>query len=115
MLSSRLESSSDGECYRPVIEYAYVVAGRRYTSDHLDLLDAYQCYRPDAEAILARYPVGARVQAYADPDDPRDVVLERWPADVPLVAIMSAATIVLGTALLVLGLVRRRRARRSQL
>ncbi|MCS6906974.1 MAG: DUF3592 domain-containing protein [Anaerolineales bacterium] len=63
--------------YYPHVEYRYQVAGVTYQGDALTL-GARVGYPSPARARqeLARYPVGAQVRAYFNPEDPKEAVLE---------------------------------------
>lgn len=58
----------------PAVEYAFTVQGRRYTGTRIGLNTEYAGV--DVAALVARYPVGARVPVYYDPGNPIDCVLE---------------------------------------
>jgi len=91
----------------PEIEYEYEVQGRSYISNRV-LLVRVNFPEPKAREMVARYPAGARVQAWCDPRRPASAVLERGLAGyesqyrIPL--IVGAAFLLLGLAgLAVLG------------
>lgn len=77
----RADTSSDSprtaiDTYWPRIEYEYQFQGETYRSDRIILVEV-NYPRKQAEALVARNPVGARVQVYVDPDHPRRAVLEK--------------------------------------
>jgi len=85
VLSSRVEVRADTgsdsprtaiDTFWPCIEYEYQFQGETYHSDRIILVEV-NYPRKRAEALVARNPVGARVQVYVDPDHPRRAVLEK--------------------------------------
>jgi hypothetical protein len=64
--------------YYPSVEYTYQVAGQNYTSKRT-VFGALRGYGnpAKAEADLQRYPLGAQVAVYYDPEKPGEAVLER--------------------------------------
>lgn len=77
----RTDTSSDSprtaiDTYWPSIEYEYEFQGETYRSDRIILVEV-NYPRKKAEALVARNPVGARVQVYVDPSHPRRAVLEK--------------------------------------
>ena len=59
----------------PAVRYEYEVGGKRYRSGRLIFLRTNYT-RADAEAAVARYPVGHRVTAHYSPRNPKVAVLE---------------------------------------
>lgn len=59
--------------YRPVVTYAYEVAGAGCSND---IPAISRKRREEAEEALRSYPVGAPLRVYYDPDDPGTSVLE---------------------------------------
>lgn len=69
---------SDGDAmFRPALRYRYEVDGRAYHGERATLADSGTSERGDVAALVARFPVGAEVPCFFDPDRPGDVVLER--------------------------------------
>jgi Protein of unknown function (DUF3592) len=64
--------------YIPRVRYAYQVAGVAYEGDVVQVGLAEFGHRTEQHALahVARYPVGAAVSVYCDPDDPRIAALE---------------------------------------
>jgi hypothetical protein len=58
------------------LEYTYRVDGLDYRSDRASLLDTPIWNKTSADAMAAKYPVGADLVAYVSPDDPALAVLE---------------------------------------
>ncbi len=63
--------------YRPAIVFEYTIADRRYISDSISFADYSSSNSGHAEEIVARYPRGAEVEVYYNPQDPSTAVLER--------------------------------------
>jgi hypothetical protein len=64
--------------YYPHVEYTYTVDGQTYTSKQV-AFGGVKGFNDTARAQtdLAKYPVGARVQVYYNPQKPGEAVLER--------------------------------------
>ncbi len=64
--------------YFPKVQYEYSVMGKTYTGGRI-AFGASKGFssRAGAEKVLERYPVGATVTVYYNPDNPADAVLER--------------------------------------
>ena len=67
--------------YRPVIEYQWQVNGDTYDRARRNYSAAQgnEDSRAEAEAIIAPYPVGAKVEIHYDPDKPSRAILEPGP------------------------------------
>lgn len=59
----------------PLIEYEYTVGGKKFSGRRITIGDKTSTY--ELEGILSRYPVGAEVTVYYDPQNPQMAVLER--------------------------------------
>jgi hypothetical protein len=57
------------------VNYGYTVNGRSYTGRRISASDEYQKNRGSAEDILDRYPVGATVTVFYDPENPATSLL----------------------------------------
>ena len=69
--------SSDSELLRvPHVTFEYHVQGKTFRSSRISTVVVDPRYIP-AKATLARYPVGAGVPVYYDPEDPGSAALER--------------------------------------
>lgn len=64
--------------YYPAVEYAYQVGEQSYLGKRL-AFGGVMAYKSEARAatVLQRYPAGAQVTVYYDPEKPADAVLER--------------------------------------
>jgi Protein of unknown function (DUF3592) len=65
----------------PTIEYEFSFNGQTYTGRRISIGE--DTGGSNIEATLARYPPGAIVTVYCDPDDPENCVLERNPPVFP--------------------------------
>jgi hypothetical protein len=76
VIMSRIEqrSSDDGYTDYPVVQYSYQVAGQAYQS--LKLAPGPEVGGSGAGKIVARYPPGAQVMVFYDPQNPSEAVLE---------------------------------------
>lgn len=70
------EHNSDGEySYYPVVQYTYQVMGQTHQGNRI--MPGLVVGGSGANKVVARYPMGAQVTVYYDPDKPSDAVLER--------------------------------------
>src|ERR1017187_10930830 len=60
----------------PVILYRYRAGGQDLESDRIRIGGQPLTTRVLAGRLVARYPVGARVDVYVDPNDPKNALLE---------------------------------------
>ena len=81
--------------YRPVVEYQWRVEGQTYTRARRTYSAALanEETRAAAEAILAPYPVGAKVEVYYDPGKHSRAILEPGPHWGGLNVVMIAALV----------------------
>ena len=78
----------------PVIRYRYRADGQDFEGDRLKIGGQPMTTRVLAGRLVARYPVGARVDVHADPNDPKNALLE--PAQQGNLAAQLAFTITFG-------------------
>lgn len=94
--------------YTPVVEYTYTVAGMTYTSRKVGFAPAEENSYPSqaqAQAHLARYPLGREVAVYYNPHNPRQAVLKtKKPVDQRTEVWFGVLNVVLGGGVIVLGL-----------
>ena len=86
VLSSQVAtvSGSDGDTYKVDIHYTWRDGGRIYESDRYDFMIGSSSGTKGKQAVVDRYPTGARVPCWIDPADPSSAVLSRAPlADLP--------------------------------
>jgi hypothetical protein len=79
--------------FEPRVTYGYRVGETEYESDRIGFGDHFVTSRADAEAIVARYPAGATVEVFYDPERPRAAVLE--PAELGGIRLSAAVGILL--------------------
>jgi hypothetical protein len=96
-LSHRSDDQDDVDA---VIRYRYPVGGQTNESGCIKFGGQPMMSRAFADALVAKYPVGARVDVYYDPHDPKNAVLEPRKQD-NLVAQFVFA-VAFGTAVAVL-------------
>jgi len=67
-----------GPTRRPKLTYSYTIDGKTYRSSRLGITaDAFDIFsRESAQAFLARFPPGSRVEVRVSPDDPSFSVIE---------------------------------------
>ena len=68
-------SSGDGTTNYPVVHYTYQVMGQMLQGSKV--MPGPETGGTGAEKVVNRYPAGAQVMVYYDPDNPSDAVLER--------------------------------------
>ena len=74
---SRVESRSSGDGYTnyPVVQYSYQVGGQAYQGTKL--APGPEVGGTGAGKVVARYPAGAQVMVFYNPQNPSEAVLER--------------------------------------
>lgn len=81
ILMSSVQSSRSGRSHStyPVVVYQYVVNGQSYQSQTIKAGEQFLNVRVagQAQATVARYPIGANVTVYYDPVNPANSALER--------------------------------------
>lgn len=68
-------SSDSGSTAYPVVQYSYQVNGQAYQS--YKLAPGPEVGGTGAKKVVAKYPAGAQVMVFYDPQKPSDAVLER--------------------------------------
>ena len=85
-----------GRTWLPLLVYEYAAGGRVYKGRRIAFYR--RCTGHSAQELVARHPVGSRVQVYYDPAKPEEVVMDRsfralwW---LPVFAAVCAALAVL--------------------
>jgi len=81
ILMSSVQSNRTGNSRSiyPVVVYQYEVGGKRYQSQRIKAGEQFINVRlaGQAEATVARYPIGASVTVYYNPSNPSESALER--------------------------------------
>jgi hypothetical protein len=72
---ARRSSSEGGTTDYPVVQYSYQVSGQRYQS--AKLAPGPEVGGTGAGKVVARYPAGAQVMVFYNPQNPAEAVLER--------------------------------------
>ena len=77
VLMSTVERRSSGDGYTdyPVVQYSYQVNGQPYQG--MKLAPGPEVGGTGAGKVVARYPAGAQVMVFYNPQNPTDAVLER--------------------------------------
>jgi hypothetical protein len=103
ILSSQVAevSSSDGSTYKIDIRYTYVADGSPRESNRYDFRIGSSSGTAGKQAIVDRYPSGARVPCWVDPGDPAEAVLSRGFAPAYLFGLMPLIFVAIGAALLI--------------
>lgn len=84
----------------PVVEYSYHVNGQAYTGSRLFPAAGSLSGGSIFKKVMARYPVGAQVDVYYDPQNPEDSVLEKKSPAVPfLFSMLIIFTVILCAAI----------------
>jgi len=68
-------STSDGYTDYPVVQYSYQIGGQTYQS--MKLAPGPEVGGTGAGKVVAKYPAGAQVMVFYNPQNPSDAVLER--------------------------------------
>jgi hypothetical protein len=81
VLMSSVQSSHSGNSHStyPVVVYSYTVNGQSYQSQRVRAGDQFLTVRVagQAQATVARYPIGKSITVYYDPANPAESALER--------------------------------------
>jgi hypothetical protein len=83
----------------PKVRYSFEAAGQRWEHDHVVFGGHRAMKRAEAERVLRRYPIDAKVQVIFDPADPRVCALESDSAFLPPLA-YGIAMVLAGAAVM---------------
>jgi len=103
--------TSDGlvSTFIPIIRYEYDVAGTPHTSARLNFLsDEHRTFidRRAAEQVVAKYPVGASVDVFYNPANPKQAALDvPKPAAHNAVLAYGVTNLIAGALIIALGIV----------
>lgn len=78
VLASHLErrrSGNSGSANYPVVQYSYQVGGQTYQGARI--APGMEVGGTGAGRVIEKYPAGAQVMVFYDPNDPSDAVLEK--------------------------------------
>jgi hypothetical protein len=95
-------TSDDQPDARAIIRYRYGVGAETYESDAVGFGGQTSMLRAHADTLVAKYPVGAKVDVNYDPQNPKDAVLE--PATLNGLVAQLVITLVFGVIGLVLAI-----------
>jgi uncharacterized protein DUF3592 len=98
VLASQVRSHPGDESttYSADILYTYSVGGREYESNRYDFLGGSDSDSAGKEAIVERYPAGARVVCFVNPEDPNEAVLSRDWSVFYLIGLVPLAMVACG-------------------
>lgn len=74
-LERRHSSSESGSTNYPVVQYSYQVSGQAYQG--IKIAPGPEVGGTGAGKVVARYPAGAQVMVFYNPQNPAEAVLER--------------------------------------
>ena len=103
-------STDDGTSYRADVLYEYSAAGRLWRSNRRSFSPMHSADADAARSVVDRYPAGAEIPCFVDPDDPGRSVLDRRLRPVYLIGLFPLVFLLVGLGLLA-HVVRRRRHR----
>ena len=93
-------SSEGGTTYSPDIRYAYDIGGQAYSSNRVAFGGFTSTSNPrDAQKHTDRYPAGAVVQVYYNPNKPQDATLERRAGSAGFLFAFGGLFLVIGCGL----------------
>jgi hypothetical protein len=104
------QSDNNTLMYAADIAFRYQLDGHQYASTNHQFLEHRNSSRADAAGIVARYPLGAQVTCYADPNEPTRALLDRSFPGVVLVGFL-VPVIAIAVWWGIVASARRRRAR----
>lgn len=70
------DQTTHGTSFHPEIVYRYSVGGKEYQSSRYFFTGEGWPDRESAQKVIERYPANAQVQAYVNPNDPSEAVLD---------------------------------------
>jgi hypothetical protein len=85
--------------YLPMVEYVYEVEGQTHRGEAVRIRNVGSQERSEAEAVLAKYSVGATPWVYYNPEDPAESYLEVGAdlTDFAAPVILALTTVLFGT------------------
>lgn len=98
-VAENLHTDDDDSDCTAAVRYRYAVGTKTYEGDRIAFGDAGHTMRLLAQQIVAKYPVGAKVDVFYNPKRPSNAVLE---ADIGAPAAFYAAALVFGAIAAVL-------------
>ncbi len=92
----RTHSGNHGSTYSVDVLYAYRMNGRDYKVNRYGFMGGSSSGYAGKQAVVSRYPPGARVICYVDPADPTQAVLERGFTPIMLIGLLPLLFIGVG-------------------
>jgi hypothetical protein len=117
ILSSRLEEKRthtvhanegrpvDEVGYQPQVEYEYRVGGTIFKGTRISPLEK-QYARRAGQKVVDRYPAGAAVKVFTDPDNPNQALLETGVAGSSLIFLLTGLLLLGGAVIFAAGIAR---------
>jgi uncharacterized protein DUF3592 len=99
VIAENLHTDDDDSDCTAAVRYRYVVGQKTYESDRIAFANAGHTMQLLAQQVVAKYPVGAKVDVFYNPNRPSNAVLE---ADSGAPAAFYAAVLVFGSIAAVL-------------
>jgi hypothetical protein len=109
VLSSQV--GEHGSTYSVDVVYTYSFDGQAFQSNRYGFLGGSSSGRTGKEEIVARYPTGARVSCWVDPNHPEQAVLNREPSAEWLFGLIPLVFLILGDGGMAWSIAAGRRAR----
>ena len=88
----------DSWSYTPVIRYQFQAQGQTIVGDRSGFDRKSYSKKPDAQAVVARYPRGAQVNVFFDPEKPADSVLQRTSGSAWVFVVVGLVALLLAAA-----------------
>src|SRR4051794_27614107 len=98
VLSSQVTevSGSDGSTYKVDVRYSWTAGGSTRVGSRYDFMGGSSSGREGKQRIVDRYPPGARVTCWVDPDDPDEAVLSRGLSPIYLIGLLPLLFLGIG-------------------
>jgi hypothetical protein len=68
-------SPNSPPAFRAVVEYEYTIGGEQFLGTKVKRVDGATSHVKRAEEVVEKYPLGARISCWVDPEDPERAVL----------------------------------------
>ena len=88
----------DSWSYTPVIRYQFHAQGQTIVGDRSGFDRKSYSKMLDAQAVVGRYPLGAQVNVFFDPEKPADSVLQRTSGSAWVFVAVGLAAVLLAAA-----------------
>jgi hypothetical protein len=95
----------DGEMYYPSITYEYTYSSAKFTGTKFKSALLQYNWRGPSERVVQRFPKGASIEVYVNPDNPREAVLEPGgTAGYSFIIVIACISILAGAFTIIKGL-----------